>query len=308
MISTLLENTKALLIFLFHLVTLWPWSMIKAFLPKKQKDISGEIMFITGAGSGIGRLMAIKFASLGATMICTDINKESCDETAEMIKKDDGKVYSFKLDVTDRHKVYELADQIRAEIGDVTMLINNAGIVTGKHFMECPDELMIKTMEVNTISHFWTLKAFLGSMLKKNHGHIVTVASLAGHIGSPRLIDYTASKFGAVGLHEALALELTATGNNIKTTSICPFFIKTGMFAGTKSMSPITLPLLEPDDCVNQIVSGVLNDDAIVFVPPRSLALVAFKNLVPMNLAVKACNYLKLHDQMSGFKGRQKSE
>lgn len=66
-----------------------------------------------------------------------------------------GKAYSYKLDVTDRFKVYDLAETIRADVGDVTMLVNNAGIVTGKSFLKCPDELMIKTMEVNTISHFW---------------------------------------------------------------------------------------------------------------------------------------------------------
>ena len=66
-----------------------------------------------------------------------------------------GKAYSYHLDVTDRHKVYALAETIKSDVGEVTMLVNNAGIVTGRSFMECPDELMVKTMEVNTISHFW---------------------------------------------------------------------------------------------------------------------------------------------------------
>ena len=66
-----------------------------------------------------------------------------------------GKAHSFQLDVTDRKKVYSLAEKIRETIGEVSMLINNAGIVTGRNFMECSDELIIKTMDVNTISHFW---------------------------------------------------------------------------------------------------------------------------------------------------------
>ena len=66
-----------------------------------------------------------------------------------------GRAHSYHLDVTDRHKVYDLAKSIRSEIGDVDILINNAGIVTGRTLMNSPDELIVKTMEVNTISHFW---------------------------------------------------------------------------------------------------------------------------------------------------------
>ena len=70
-------------------------------------------------------------------------------------------------------------------------------------------------------------------MLKKNHGHIVTIASIAGHSGAPAMVDYCASKFAAVGIHESLTLELQGIeDNNVKTSCVCPFFIKTGMFEG----------------------------------------------------------------------------
>ena len=70
-----------------------------------------------------------------------------------------------------------------SQVGHVTILVNNAGIVTGKTLMECPDELMRKTFDVNVVAHFWTLKAFLPHMMANNHGHIVTVASIAGWVG-----------------------------------------------------------------------------------------------------------------------------
>ncbi|XP_057308820.1 short-chain dehydrogenase/reductase family 16C member 6-like [Hydractinia symbiolongicarpus] len=307
-LETLLQNTWALLYLLFQICTLWPWAIIKSFLPKNKKDINGEVMFITGAGSGIGRGMSIKFAELGATVICTDINESSAKETASLVKAKGGNAYSYRLDVTDRHKVYELADRIREEIGDVTMLVNNAGIVTGKHFMKCPDELMIKTMEVNTISHFWTLKAFLGPMIKKNHGHVITISSAAGHAGSPALVDYSASKFGAVGLHESITAELLVVADKVKTTNICPFFIKTGMFGGVVSASPYTLPLLEPEDAVNQIVASVLNDELTVFVPGRLRFVIALKNLSPDMLKKPILDYLCLDDQMSNFIGRNQKK
>jgi len=300
-----LENTKALLLLIFHLCTLWPYEVIRSFLPRSRKDISGEILFITGAGSGIGRGMALRFGKFGATVICTDVNKDTSDETAEMIKQNGGKAHSYRLDVTDRHAVYKLADEIKETVGAVTMLVNNAGIVTGRHFMECPDELMIKTMEVNTISHFWTIKAFLGDMKKKNHGHIVSIASIAGYGGSPSLVDYCASKFGAVGISESLGIELDQDAPGVKVTTICPWFIKTGMFEGTRSCSPITLPMLDPDYTSDTIVASVLNNEPVVFIPRHLSAVLVAKAILPTSVGMKLSEYLKLHDQMTSFKGRQ---
>lgn len=302
--SGFVENVKAFFLLLFYLLTLWPYEVVKSFLPRRKKDINGELLFITGAGSGIGRGMAVKFASLGATVICTDVNKETSDETAEMIKDNGDKAYSFKLDVTDRHAVYALADKIKADIGDVTILVNNAGIVTGRNFMECPDELMIKTMEVNTISHFWTLKAFLGDMKEKNHGHVVSITSVAGYGGSPRLVDYCASKFGAVGIAESLSIELNTDAPGVKITNVCPWFINTGMFEGTVSCSPILFPMLEPQYVVDQIVGSVLNDEEQVFIPRHLCSLLITKSLLPIKVGLKIAEYLKLYDQMTHFKGR----
>ena len=83
---------------------------------------------------------------------------------------------------------------------------------------------------------FQTLKAFLPSMMEKNHGHVVNIASNAGIFGVPGLIDYCASKFGAVGIDESLRNELCAVGKTgVKTTVVCPYYINTGMFEGAKS-------------------------------------------------------------------------
>lgn len=143
------------------------WYLIKAFLlffvPKcfYFKDISQDIVLITGGASGIGRLMAINFAKRGAKVVIFDLNLPGLEETTKMIeelrsKKDKvGKCYFFQVDISDRCEVYTKAEQIRREIGTVTIVVNNAGIVTGKRFMECPDEKIIKTFEVNTMAHFW---------------------------------------------------------------------------------------------------------------------------------------------------------
>ncbi|XP_065651632.1 epidermal retinol dehydrogenase 2 isoform X2 [Hydra vulgaris] len=292
---------------LLQISILWPWEIIKSFLPKNRKDISNDIMFITGAGSGIGRLMAIKFANCGATIIATDLNGATAQETADIIKSSGGKAYSFQLDVTDRKKVYSIAEKIRETIGEVTMLVNNAGIVTGHNFMECPDDLIAKTIEVNTTSHFWTLKAFLGSMIENNRGHVISIASIAGYGASPQLIDYCASKFGAVGLQEALGLELQGYAKGIKTSTVCPWFIKTGMFEGAKSSMPFLCPMLEPESTADRIVAGVLNDETHIFIPWRLFLLVALKQLIPASVGYVLSDYLQMEAQMTGFVGRKKS-
>lgn len=98
-----------------------------------------------------------------------------------------------------------------------------------------------KTMVINAESHFWLINEFIGSMLKRNDGHIVSIASVAGIAGCPDMTDYCASKFGALGLMEALRIEFKREKINIKTTTICPYFINTGMFDGvtTSTIYPI---------------------------------------------------------------------
>ncbi len=131
----------------------------------------------------------------------------------------------------------------RENFGPVTLLINNAGIVSGKSILDNSDGLIKKTLEVNTLSHLYTIREFLPDMLRINKGHIVTISSLAGTIGVPGLADYCASKFGAFAIDECLRLEMKKNGTNIKTTCICPYYINTGMFDGISS--PWHLPILD---------------------------------------------------------------
>ena len=94
---------------------------------------------------------------------------------------------------------------------------------------------MKKTLEVNTLSHLYTIREFLPDMISKNKGHIKTISSLAGICGVPGLSDYCASKFGAFAIDESLRFEIKKHGYNINTTCICPYYINTGMFEGVKS-------------------------------------------------------------------------
>ena len=183
-------------------------------------------------------MYVMQLSKIGATVVLWDINTKGVEETAALIRHAGGNAVCYKVDVTNRDAVYAVADCVRREVGDVTILVNNAGIVSGKRIFdpENNDDYMVKTIQVNTISHFWTVKAFLPHMIELNHGHLVTIASSAGMVGVNGLADYCASKFGAIGFHESVAAELHNLKKfGVKTTVVNPYFIDTGMFDGVRS-------------------------------------------------------------------------
>ena len=202
-----------------------------------KKVLKGEHVFLTGAGSGIGRLMAIKLGQQGCKLSLSDINMAGIEETKSILLKNGVPIENiciFICDVSLKQSITDAASIARAAFGTVTMLINNAGIVSGKTTLELTEPMVKKTFDVNTISHLWTIKEFLPEMIAKKKGHIVSIASMAGLVSMPMLGDYCASKFGAVAIDEAVRLELKKNGHYgyIKTTCICPYFINTGMFDG----------------------------------------------------------------------------
>ncbi|NXH10424.1 RDHE2 dehydrogenase, partial [Bucco capensis] len=283
-------------------------SLVFLVVPRRKKSVNGEIVLITGAGSGIGRLLSVKFASLGATVVLWDINEEGLKETSRLVRKNGAvRVHSYICDCSKRQDIYRVADQVKKEVGDVSILVNNAGIVTGKAFLDCPDSLVEKTMEVNIMAHFWTYKAFLPAMIASNHGHLVSIASSAGLVGNNRISDYCASKFAAVGFTESVYLEMRDLGKTgVKTTIVCPFFIATGMFDGCKTRWPTLLPMLEPEYVAEKIISAVRQEQEIVIIPRSLYFLIPLKHILPGKAALLVRDYLGLSRMMDSFKGRAK--
>jgi len=272
--------------------------------PQPKKDLKNDIVFITGAASGIGRLIAFEFAKRKVKhIIICDIQEEALKNTEKELKNLVN-VSSFKCDITDRKEVYDLAKKISQDIGDVTILVNNAGTVTGKNIMECSDEQILNTFQVNTISHFWTVKAFLPAMYKKNRGHIVTIASVAGTVGSAKLSDYCASKFAAFGFDESLRLEFNKCGRDIKTTCICPFFINTGMFEGVKSKFRYLLPILEPSDVASRTVEAVETNEEVVIMPRFCYITLFARALLPTKAFDEVGKFFGNTTYMDNFTGR----
>ncbi|KAF6037977.1 SDR16C5 [Bugula neritina] len=283
--------------------------IIKAILPAKllpKKSVTKEKVLITGAGSGIGRALAIHLAKLDCELILWDINEKGNEETAEKIKKFDGVVHTYTVDLSRKDEIYSTADKVKREVGDVNILVNNAGVVTGKRYLQSPDGLIEKSMSVNVMAHFWTTKAFLPSMLEKNHGHIVSIASSAGLVGVNGLADYCASKFAAVGFMESLSVEIATAGKEgVHTTVVCPYAINTGMFDGFKDCRfPSILPILETEYVVEKIVDAILTNQEALYLPRAVYLLTAMKGLMPVKAGLLLHKFFGTTSVMDEFRGR----
>lgn len=308
--ADVVDGLKEFFITLFLIIYYWIKATILAFIPAswRAKDVSGETVLVTGAGSGIGRLISLRFAKLGCRLVLWDVNEKGNEETAKLIKAIGAYVKSYKVDLSKREDIYNTAQKTKEEVGDVDILVNNAGIVTGKKFLSCPDDMMQKTMEVNTMAHFWTCKAFLPGMMERNHGHLVNIASSAGLLGVNGLADYCASKFAAVGFDESLRFELEMMGKDVKTTVVCPFYINTGMFDGAKTRFPFILPILEPVDTANKIVDAVLCEQRLIILPKVLYVFMALKGVLPTKVNTILCVYFGVCNSMDDFKGQKKQE
>ncbi|XP_028809084.1 epidermal retinol dehydrogenase 2 [Denticeps clupeoides] len=281
-------------------------AFVRLFIPCPRKDVDGEVVLVTGAAHGIGKLIAKELGRHGATLVLWDINWEALDETARELRQSlDVRVYAYACDCSRRTEVYKVADLVKREVGDVSILVNNAGVVTGKYtFTEAPDNLVARTLSVNAAAHFWTYKAFLPAMMSRNHGHLVCVACHGGLFAMNGLADYCASKFAAVGFAESIALELLVLKKEgIKTTIVCPYLINTNMFGGCHTKWPSFLPIIDQNDAAKMIVDAILRNKMYVLLPPSLYVLMAMKSLMPAKLGIIFVNFFGGLDLMDRFRG-----
>ncbi|XP_020661053.3 estradiol 17-beta-dehydrogenase 11 [Pogona vitticeps] len=291
---------------LFLLITLYSYleAIVKFFIPVKKKSISGEIALITGSGHGLGRATAYEFAKRQCTVILWDINKKGVEETAEECKRLGATAHAFVVDCSKREEIYRAADKVKEEIGDVSILMNNAGVVSPTDVLSTEDHDIQKMFEVNILAHYWTVKAFLPTMMKKNHGHIVTVASAGGHLVAPFLVAYCSTKFAAVGFHRALTQELSALRKNgVKTSCVCPMFINTDF---VKNPSSRLMPPMEPEEVAKHVIKGVLTNKKMIFIPPLLKFIIMLDRFLPVRAvaAFQKTNALKF-DFVVGYKDKE---
>jgi all-trans-retinol dehydrogenase (NAD+) len=266
-------------------------------------EITGRHILITGGASGIGRLMARKLAGLGARISVWDIDREKLDKVVAELASGAEPARGFRCDVSKREEVYRVAAETTAAAGPVDILINNAGIVSGRSFLELPDAQIEATFAINTLSLFWVTKALLPQMIERGRGHIVTIASASALVGVAKLADYAASKWAAMGFDESLRVELRQIAPAIQTTVVCPYYIDTGMFRGVKSRFPRLLPILDENDVAARIVDCIQRDKRRLLMPP-AVHLLPLLRMLPVGAFDWIATFLGVNASMDEFKGR----
>jgi len=269
-----------------------------------KKRVAGELAVVTGGGSGIGRLLSLGLAEEGARVVAWDIDGAALGRLEEEARGRGLEVSGVVCDVSRREAVYAAADDVARRFGPVGVLVNNAGVVSGKPLLETSDEKIERTMAVNALAAFWTVKAFLPAMLERDSGRIVTVASAAGIIGVTGLADYSASKFAAFGFHEALRMELRARRSRVATLIVCPFFVDTGLFEGVRTRFPLLLPILKQEEVARAIVRALVRGRKRLVLPPFVYTTWLLR-LLPTGALDAVADFFGISSSMDGFTGRK---
>lgn len=182
-----------------------------------------EIAVVTGGCSGIGHSVVKGLTARGVKVAVLDVQALPRDLASNRL------VRYYKCDITSPELVAATAKSIRADLGNPSILVNNAGIAKSYPILEMPQEFLQKIFDINCLSHWTLVQQFLPHMVKVNKGHIVTVASIASFVPMPLAADYAATKAGALSFHESLSIELKHIykADSVLTTVVHPNFVQT---------------------------------------------------------------------------------
>jgi len=267
------------------------------------KDFKDKNGFITGAASGIGRSFALALARRGMNLHITDFNIDGLEKVKLEVEKIGVKIFASKCDVSKYKDFEKAANDFYDKMGEVDLLINNAGISMDVDMLNIDLEIWKKVMDTNLWSIIHSTKAFLPRMVKRGSGHIVNIASGAGVLGSAEPLPYIASKFGVVGQSETFFARLKNLGINVSV--IVPAWVKTNIlvietdkieyppkllkdFSKEKLdevyrsvMDVIAEGAISPDEAVEKYLEGIEKNQLYVFDSDYYYDLLAMKGTNP---------------------------
>lgn len=234
-------------------------------------ELQGEIALVTGASRGIGKAIAEKLLQLGATVVGTATTESGADKISEYIGKS-GK--GMCLNVTDKASVDAVIKQVTEEYGDISILVNNAGITRDALLMTMKDDQWDDIIQTNLSSIYRLSKAVLRKMMKARKGRIINIASVVGSTGNPGQTNYSAAKAGMLGFTKSLAREIGS--RNITVNAVAPGFIDTDM---TRELDEAQRSALVAQIPLNRLGSPTDIADAVAFLAGPGAAYITGETL-----------------------------
>ena len=238
-----------------------------------------QVVFITGAGSGIGRQLALGAARLGAVVWVTDIDAAAAKVVADECAAAGGRAIARTLDVTAAADVPCAIAEVVAAGGQLDYCFNNAGIGFAGEFRDSSLDHWRRVIDVNLFGVVNVAHAAYRQMVAQGHGHLVNTASLAGLIPTPGLSAYGASKWAVMSLSHSLRLE--GEGLGVKVTAVCPGFIESNIYNRTivaglrgdamRTMAPF--PVMPVEGLIPRIFRGLARNEAVIAYPFYARAL-----------------------------------
>lgn len=273
------------------------------------RTVRGKTVLVTGAAMGMGRLFVERaIAERARAVILWDIDERALQATLDSLDNGTTTLSGHVIDISDLDVVAATAAEVRAEFGQVDVLVNNAGVVRGNtYFWESDSARDTKlTIDVNTLAPMYVAREFLPGMVGgPGESRVLNLASAAGLTPNPRMATYAASKWAMIGWSDSVRLELKQAGaDHVKVTTVCPYYVNTGMFDGAKS-APL-LPILEPEHVVEEAWTGMLAGDPFVILPRTVVLSEILKGLLPIGVRdFIADHIIGVYHTMEDFTGRR---
>ncbi|KIW03926.1 uncharacterized protein PV09_04767 [Verruconis gallopava] len=244
---------------------------------RRDWDWPNEVAVVTGGSGGIGANIVAGLARRGIKVAVVDIVEPT--QLAEHKN-----VRYFKCDITKKDDVDAVAAEIKAALGPASILCNNAGIAHAHTILESSPGYLRKLFDVNVISHFYTIQAFLPDMIARKKGHIVSTCSMSSFVTPAGLVDYAASKAAVMALHEGLQGELKHRyqAPEVRTTVVHPTYVRTPLCDSyAKALEKSAAIQLAPETVADEIVAAILSGSSQQIVLPRALALTSALRAFP---------------------------
>ncbi|KHN95542.1 dehydrogenase/reductase SDR family member 8 precursor [Metarhizium album ARSEF 1941] len=252
-------------------------------------DWPREVAVVTGGSSGIGLAIVHKLVAAGVKVAVFDVQPLPPQLQAGPL------VRYYRCDVTSASSIADAATGVRRDLGQPTILVNNAGIAVPKTVLDIDEKALQRIFAINTMSHWLTVQQFLPSMLKANKGHIVTMASVASFVGLPGHADYGSTKASALAFHEALQAEIKHVYHapNVMTTIVHPNFVATPLLDGFKGhLASSGVSFLTPEQVAEDTVAQIFARKAGQVVVPKASGAASVVRGLPLWLQVLIHNFM----------------